>query len=161
MTIRSFFAVAATVLYLCSELVHASPAATIKSATKLTFGDTGTLFVADWKGARIYTLPVPVPKAAAAKPFNLKDIQGPIATALGVPQSSIRFEDLAVQPGSEIAYVSLTVRRGKSPAQAAIVSIDASGKVKTVDLRKVAGSAAITDEPSADQSFWRDLRRRA
>ncbi|MFD2274334.1 hypothetical protein ACFS07_33755 [Undibacterium arcticum] len=112
-------------------------------------------------GARIYTLPVPVPKAAAAKPFNLKDIQGPIATALGVPQSSIRFEDLAVQPGSEIAYVSLTVRRGKSPAQAAIVSIDASGKVKTVDLRKVAGSAAITDEPSADQSFWRDLRRRA
>jgi sugar lactone lactonase YvrE len=30
----------------------------MQSATRLTFGDEHTLFVADWKGARIYALPV-------------------------------------------------------------------------------------------------------
>jgi hypothetical protein len=74
-----------------------------------------------------------------------------------VAPTALRFEDLAVQPGSELAYVALTVRGAKGPAKPAIVSIDAAGKVRRLDLSKASGSAAITDAPSADVSFWRDL----
>jgi len=137
------------------QLALAAPAAQIKSATKLAFGDAGTLFVADWMGGKIHELPVPVP-AAEGKPFNLKDIQGAIAAALHTPPTSLRFEDLAVQPGSEIAYVALTVKHGTS-SRPAVVAIDAAGKVKTMDLKKASNSVAITDEPSSDLAFWHDL----
>ncbi|MFS2003637.1 hypothetical protein ACEN9F_08420 [Duganella sp. CT11-25] len=135
---------------------HAAPAA-IQSAAKLAFGDANTLFVADWKGARIYALPVAAPAKAAGKPFNLMDVQAPIAKALGVAPSALRFEDLAVQPGSELAFVALTVRAAKGKSSPAIVSVDAAGKVTRLDLGKAAGSAAITDAPAADLAFWRDL----
>lgn len=155
MKMRASLAFIAAVLSLQSALLHAAPAAAPQSATKLTFGDATTLFIADWKGARIYALPVAV-KSPAGKPFNLKDIQAAIAAALQVPQTSLRFEDLAVQPGSEVAYVALTVKHGKSSSPA-IVSVDSQGKVSRVDLRKTSSSVAITDQPSASESFWRDL----
>lgn len=129
----------------------------LQSASKLSFGDANTLFVADWKGARIFALPLATPASPAGKPFNLKDVQAPIAKALGVAPTALRFEDLAVQPGSELAYVALTVRGAKGQSKPAIVSIDASGKVQRLDLSKAAGSAAITDAPTADVNFWRDL----
>ncbi len=132
-------------------------APSIQSAGKISFGDANTLFVADWKGARIFALALPAPATPAGKPFNLKDVQAPIAKALGVAPTALRFEDLAVQPGSELAYVALTVRGAKGPAKPAIVSIDAAGKVRRLDLSKASASAAIADAPSADVSFWRDL----
>ena len=139
------------------QLHHAAaaPAAPIKSATKLAFGDAGTLFIADWMSGRIYELPVPVP-AAEGKPFNLKDIQGTVAAALHAAPTSLRFEDLVVQPGSEIAYVALTIKNGAS-SRPAVVAIDSAGKVKTIDLKKIGSSVQITDRPSADLSFWHDV----
>ncbi len=138
---------------------QAAPLPAMLSATKLTFGDAGTLFVADWKGARIYALQVSAPSAPAGKTFNLQDVQGPIAQVLGVAPSALRFEDLAVQPGSEVAYVALTVRgaSGKGKSAPAVVAIDAAGKVARVDLGKASAAAAIGDAPAADVKFWRDL----
>lgn len=135
----------------------AQAAPSIQSAGKLSFGDAHTLFVADWKGARIFALQVPAPTAPAGKPFNLRDVQAPIAKALGVAPAALRFEDLAVQPDSELAYVALTVRGAQGQGKPAIVSIDAAGKVKRLDLANASDSAAITDAPTADVSFWRDL----
>lgn len=143
-------------LMLAVSLSHAAPAA-MRSATKLSFGDAGTLFVADWKGARIHALSVPVPGKAAGKPFNLLDVQAPIAKALGVAPSALRFEDMAVQPDSELAHVALTVRGAKGGSSPAIVSIDATGKVTRLDLGKTTGAAIIADAPAADVAFWRDL----
>jgi len=149
------FKILLSLLVAVNSAYAAAPA--IQSASKISFGDANTLFVADWKGARIFALPLPAPATPAGKPFNLKDVQAPIAKALGVAPTALRFEDLAVQPGSELAYVALTVRGAKGPGKPAIVSIDAAGKVRRLDLSKASGSAAITDAPSADVSFWRDL----
>lgn len=157
-TLTSLAARAASVLLLGAlSAAHAATTPAIQSATKLTFADANTLFVADWKGARIYALPVATPAKTVGKPFNLKDVQAPIAKALGVAPSALRFEDLAVQPDSEVAYVSVTVQGVKGKASPAIVSIDAAGKVTRVDLGKATSSAAITDAPAADLAFWRDL----
>ncbi|WP_254504040.1 hypothetical protein [Duganella vulcania] len=142
-------------LLFAAGAVHAAPP--IQSAGKLSFGDARTLFVADWKGARIFALQVPAPTAPAGKPFNLRDVQAPIAKALGVAPAALRFEDLAVQPDSELAYVALTVRGARGQGKPAIVSIDAAGKVKRLDLAKASDSAAIIDAPTADVAFWRDL----
>jgi hypothetical protein len=68
----------------------------------------------------------------------------------------LRFEDLAVQPGAR-AFVALTVQGVKGKPSPAVVTIDASGKVQKLDLSKSTGSAAITDAPKTDASFWRDL----
>jgi hypothetical protein len=155
MQMKLFILFAATAAAVATAPSHAAPA--IQSATKLTFGDANTLFVADWKGARIFALPVAAPAKAAGKPFNLKDVQAPIAKALGVAPTALRFEDLAVQPGSELAFVALTVSGAKGKSTPAVVSVDAGGKVARVDLGKAASSAAITDAPAADLSFWRDV----
>ncbi|MGC1550991.1 MAG: hypothetical protein WA777_20905 [Rhodanobacter sp.] len=137
-------------------LTHASDH--IESATKLTFGSPSTLFVGDWKGAHIYALTVPVAKSAATLPFNVKDVQGPIANALHVQTTALRFEDLAVQPGTGLAFVALTVKEGASASRPALVTINADGKVMVEDLQKIPhSSVAITDEPAADEKFWRNL----
>jgi hypothetical protein len=123
----------------------------------MAFADSGTLFIADWKGARIHALTVPVPHKTGVKPFNLKDVQGPIAHALKTAPEALRFEDMVVQPDSGLAYVALTLRAGKS-TKPEVVTIDADGNVRSVDLQKSPqSSVAITDEPSADKTFWRDL----
>jgi hypothetical protein len=155
MQMKLFILFAAAAAALATAPGYAAPA--IQSATRLTFGDANTLFVADWKGARIYALPVTAPAKAAGKPFNLQDVQAPIAKALGVATTALRFEDLAVQPGSELAFVALTVSGAKGKSTPAVVSVDAAGKVAKVDLAKAATSAAITDAPAADLSFWRDV----
>jgi hypothetical protein len=133
----------------------AAPA--MQSASKLSFGDARTLFVADWKGARIFALPVPAPVRPADQPFNLMDVQASIAKALRMAPTALRFEDMAVQPDSELAYVALTVRGAKGQGKPAIVSIDAMGQVRRLDLTRISASAAITDAPAADVAFWRDL----
>lgn len=155
MKLRILIAAAVAACCLQFQSAGAAPAGPIKSATKLAFGDAGTLFVADWAGGKIHALSVPVP-AAQGKPFNLKDIQTPIATALHAAPTSLRFEDLVVQPGSEIAYVAVTIRNGAA-SKPAVVTVDSAGKVQVVDLKKTANSVAITDKPSADLSFWRDI----
>ena len=143
-------------LFIAAGAAHAAPP-TVQSAGKLGFGDARTLFVADWKGARIFALPLPAPVRPAGKPFNLMDVQAPIARALKVAPAALRFEDMAVQPGSELAYVALTVRSARGQGKPAIVTIDATGQVRKLDLTRIAGSAAIMDAPTADVAFWRDL----
>ena len=143
-------------LVVAAGAARAAPPA-IQSVNKLRFGDAQTLFVADWKGARIFALAVPTPARPTGKPFNLMDVQAPIARALRVAPDALRFEDMAVQPDSELAYVALTVRDAKGQRRPAIVSIDATGKVTRLDLARTSGSAAIADAPPTDAAFWRDV----
>lgn len=91
---RRFVGASLASLALLTSLITAGAAQAaepIQSATKLVFGDANTLFVADWQGARIHALRVPQVAAASGKPFNLKDVQGPIAQALRVDRSRLLF----------------------------------------------------------------------
>ncbi len=138
----------------CCMLLLAAQAhaAELKTAAKLAFDDAGTLYIADWKAARVYAVKVPAAAPAPAAPFNLQDVQRPIAKALKTKSASLRFDDLAVQPGTGLAYVSVT-----AGGKAAVVSIDAAGKVKRLPTSRLGTYAVIADPPPADQSFWREL----
>lgn len=137
---------------LCMLLAGPAHSAELTSAARLAFDAAGTLYVADWKAARIYAIQVPAAAGAPGRPFNLQDIQKPVAAALKVNDALVRFDDLVVQPGTGTAYVSVTAG-GKT----AIVSVDAEGKVRRVPTGGLRTFVPIADTPPSDASFWRDL----
>lgn len=126
--------------------------AELQSAAKLAFDDAGTLYIADWKAARVYAVKAPPTALAPAVPFNLRDVQKNIAKALGVKDSVLRFDDLVVQPGTGLAYVSVT-----AGAKVAVVSIDAAGAVRRLPTAGLKSFVTIQDPPAANKFFWRHL----
>ena len=151
---RRTVAIASVLLVACG-LAVASP---VKSVGPMTFADSDTLVVADWRAQELHAFKLPPTPAVAARPFNLGNVSTPIADALHVRPDKIVFEHMAFRPGAEIAYVALSVDRGGKTAAPAIVSIDSSGKVKVLPLDKLPQtSARITSVPAADRKFWRDI----
>jgi hypothetical protein len=141
--------------------LHAALAigAPMQSAGKMTFVDANTVVVADWRGGQLHTLALPPAAAGTPAPFNLKDVSGAIAKALDTRPESLRFEDMAVRPGSELAYITLSVEGSGAGAKPkpVLVSVDVAGKVRRVDLdRGRRESVAIGDLPAADKRLWRD-----
>lgn len=134
--------------------------APVQSAGKMTFVDANTVVVADWRGGQLHTLTLPPIAPGTPTPFNLKDVSGAIASALHTHPESLRFEDMAVRPGSELAYITLSVesdRVGGRP-RPVLVSVDAAGRVGRVELdRGKHESIAIGNLPAADKRFWRDI----
>lgn len=141
--------------------LHAAHAigAPLQSAGKMTFVDANTVVVADWRGGQLHALTLPPAKPGTPAPFNLKDVSRTIASALHTRPDQLRFEDMAVRPGSEMAYITLSVDGNDAGAtpKPALVSVDAAGKVNRVDLdRGARTSIAIGALPAADQRLWRD-----
>ena len=123
----------------------------IKSAGPLAFGPKGVLFVADPLGAQIVAIAVPeAPKAAVGGDFKLEGVDAKVAAVLGTSAADILINDVAVEPGTGIAYLS--VSRGKGPdAEPALVRVDGAGKVTAVALDNVAHSkVSIANAPAAD-----------
>lgn len=133
----------------------AAQAGPVRSVGNLEFADANTLFVADWRGGEIHALRLGTASTASPTAFNLKDISAPIAKALRTSPDKLRFEDMAFRPGTELAYISVSVERPRGLPAPALVSIDAKGKVNVVNLATTQRtSAAITGQPAADKVFW-------
>jgi len=132
-------------------------AAPIKSVGTMTFSDANTLIVADWRGGQLHAISLPPAAAGTGAPFNLKNVSAPIAKALRTQPESLRFEDMAVRPGSQVAYMTVSVQEGSRASRPALVSIDASGSVKVLDLNgSKHTSVTVPSVPSADKTLWRD-----
>lgn len=107
-----------------------------KSAGALAFGPDGVLFVADPVAATLYAIGVPAAPAQAVNEFKVAGIDAKVAAALGAKAGDIVIQDLAVQPNTGIAYLS--VSKGKLPGgEPALVSVNAKGEVAKVDLAKL------------------------
>ena len=147
-------AIAAAALHAVCGLALAGP---VKSVGALAFANADTLVVADWRGQELHAIALPPAAPAAARPFNLRNVSTPIARALHVSPERVNFEAMAFRPGTEVAYVSLSVDRGRAVPSPAIVAVDSSGKVSVLALDKLARtSARVADAPAADRKFWRD-----
>ncbi len=147
-------AVAAAALAASCGLALAGP---VRSAGPMVFADADTLVVADWRAQELHALRLPPAAPAGAQPFNLRDISTPIAKALHARPEQLRFEDMAFRPGTELAYLTLSVDRGGDTPVPALVAVDAAGKVAVLRLDRLPQtSARITGAPAADHKFWRD-----
>jgi hypothetical protein len=130
----------------------------LRAAGPLLFPDADTLVVADWRAQELHAFKLPPVASASARPFNLRDVAGPIAAALHVRPEQIRFEDLAFRPGAETAWLALSVERAGALPAPAIVSIDSNGKVAVIHVDALAQtSAKIGNPPAADKRLWRDI----
>jgi hypothetical protein len=109
----------------------------IKSAGPLAFGPGGLLFVGDTQGAAIFAVDTAdrTPDSAGGS-IKVDAINEKIAALLGTEPREVMINDLAVNPASGKAYLS--VSRGRGPTAApVIVRADHSGKLEVVALEKV------------------------
>jgi len=148
---------AALVLAL-SAVGSIATAGEVQSVGQMTFADSNTVIIADWRAGEIHALQLAPADPGTAKPFNLQNLSTPIARALHTDPDKLRFEDMAFRPGAELAYITLSVDRGNDIPHPALVSVDAAGKVSVISLKKTPHtSAEIKDPPAADKRFWRDV----
>ncbi len=122
----------------------------LKSAGPLTFGPKGVLFVGDPQGAAVFAIGVgQAPEAPIGGEFKLEGVDAKVAALLGTSAGDIMINDVAVEPGTKIAYLS--VSRGRGPdAEPAIVRVDGKGNVTALALDKVPYSkVAISNAPES------------
>ena len=122
----------------------------LKSAGPLAFGPHGLLFVGDSQGAAIFAIDTADRSTdSAGGTIKVEAINEKIASLLGTEPREIMINDLAVNPASGKAYLSIS--RGRGPAAApVIVRVDRSGKLEVVALENVPfAKASLTNVPAA------------
>jgi hypothetical protein len=122
-----------------------------KSAGPLAFGSNGLLFLADTQGAAIFAVDTGDRQAdSAGGSIKVEGIDEKIAALLGTSPKQITIADLAVNPASGRAY--LTVSRGRGPdASPVLVRVDRAGKVEAVALDNIPfAKAALPNPPKSD-----------
>ncbi|MDX8355227.1 hypothetical protein [Cognatiyoonia sp. IB215182] len=124
------------------------------SATVLEFADPTTLFVADSAGAKIhaYTLPEAAPATASAA-YTFEGFSRVLAETLGIAETEIAFNDLAVNPATQAAFVSLT-----AAGTPALVMVTPDGTITPLDLSAIPStSTELATGPDDGVTFWRDI----
>src|SRR5262245_5030275 len=110
--------------------------AELQSAGVMTFGANGVLFVADSLGATIYAIDTQDRTPSTADSMNVTGLRDKIAGLLGTTPDQVLVNDVAVNPISRNAYVS--VARGLGPSAAAvIVRVTPAGQLSTLALDNV------------------------
>jgi hypothetical protein len=119
----------------------------IKSAGPLTFGPEGILFIGDTKGAAVFAIDTgDRPSRPESGPLKVEGIDEKVASMLGTTPQQILISDLAVNPDSGKAYLS--VSRGRGPdATPVVVRVGRDGKVEPVALENVAFAKAELPKP--------------
>jgi hypothetical protein len=124
----------------------------IKSAGPLAFGPDGILFVGDPQTATIFAIDTGDRKANGADRPKVKEIDGQIASLLGIEAKQLQIVDAAVNPLSGNTYLS--VARGKGPnATAVLLRVDRAGKISEFAVKDVKFASATL--PNAAQDMKR------
>jgi hypothetical protein len=124
----------------------------IKQAGALAFGPEGILFVGDSMSAAIYAIDTgDRPSKAAEGALKVEGINEKIAGLLGAETRQVKINDLAVNPLSGNAYLSIT--RGQGPdAQPVLVRVQRSGKLEDLPLKEVKfAKAALPNPPDPEK----------
>jgi hypothetical protein len=109
----------------------------LKSIGPIAFGPQGVLFVSDPLEATVYAVETQdITKPEKPGELKIENIVQSIAGMLGVEKEKVRINDLAVNPISQNAYLSITRGSGEE-AVAAILKVNASnGKIELFDHGK-------------------------
>ncbi|BDE05083.1 hypothetical protein WPS_03590 [Vulcanimicrobium alpinum] len=134
----------------------AASAQTQTSISKIAFGPANTLFAADWRTGRIYAYTLGPATSAASRPFNLLDLQVPLAKAVGTER--FRVDDLAMRPGTNEAYIALDAGRRNEPA---IVRVTPAGTVTKLDLARTHSTSVALEKTGGGVTFWDKVPERA
>lgn len=130
-----------------------------QSMGQLSFGPDGILFIADTKAAAIVALATGDTKpAAASTSIKVEGINQKIASFLGTTPDQILIEDLAVNPISRNAYLS--VSRGRGPdATPVLVRFKTDGQIESLSMDKVKFSRAELPDAPAEATVTQGNRQ--
>jgi hypothetical protein len=114
----------------------------IKQAGPMAFGPDGVLFIGDTQQGAIYAVATGDSSGdPSSVKINVAGIDQKIAAMLGTTASDILINDVAVNPASGNAYLS--VSRGKgAEAAPAVIKVDGAGKISEVKLSEAKFSKA-------------------
>jgi hypothetical protein len=123
----------------------------LKSVGPLAFGPDGVLFVADTKAAAIVAIATGDVKAATGAPMlKVEGINQKIAALLGTTADQILIVDLAINPLSRNAYLSVSRGRG-AEAMPVLMRVKTDGKLEVISLDSVKYSRADLPDAPADK----------
>ncbi len=109
----------------------------LKSAGALSFGPDGILFVGDSQGGAVFAFDTgDRDDAKEVAAINVARLNQDLAGMLGVEADQVTVNDLAINPKSGKAYLS--VSRGRGPdAEAVLVRVDGSGKLAALEIEEL------------------------
>ena len=121
-----------------SAAANAGVGPELESTGPITFSPDGTLFVADNRAAAIYALDLAAHGSGASPGTkSVPAVDQQIAALLGTDAREIQIADLAVNPVSRNAFVSVSRGRGAG-ARPVLVRIDGAGQLEVIALGDVA-----------------------
>lgn len=141
-----------------TSLMAAKTNTGLRSVSALAWAPDGKVIAADWKAGKLHALALP--GARSQKPagsFNLKGIDGKIATALRVPASQVRFSALLFDRTHNRAVVA--GEAGAIGAWLALITVD--GSVSLVDAGKASTSSYVLDDAPAEAALWEKIPARS
>jgi len=118
----------------------------LKFAGPMAFGADGVLFIGDPVAASVHALDTGDRESGQFTEFSVEGIDAKVAAALGTDTDGIRINDLAVNPVSGTAYLS--VNRGDAGI---ILKVGSDGSLSELDLKSIRhATAAIPNAPGQD-----------
>ena len=128
----------------------------LKSAGALAFGPQGLLFVGDAPGAAIFAIDTNDRATdSTGGTFKVEGINEKLATLLGVEARDVVINDMAVNPASGKAYLSIARGRGADAAPV-IARVDRSGKLEVVSMTDVPfAKASLVNAPAPNAAAKR------
>ncbi|MEM8934846.1 MAG: hypothetical protein AAGC77_00380 [Pseudomonadota bacterium] len=154
-TFKQSILAAAAALSLNTAIAHADDhGLDLKFAGALEITDDGTLFVGDNYNGAIYAFQLPkTKKKSTADPVTILDVDAKIADMLGVGESAIEINDMAVSPKSQEVYISVS-RIGGFASQPAIVKVTQEAELELLDLASLSfEKQALNEFPESETTF--------
>jgi hypothetical protein len=132
----------------------------IKSVGPLAFGEAGILFIGDPLGAAVFAIDTKDTAGSAENvKLNVEGIDKKVAGMLGTTPDDILINDLAVNPETGSAYLS--VSRGRGPdATPVVLQVDDKGNISELSLKNVLFSKAELPNPPENAVTGEGKRRR-
>lgn len=128
----------------------------LKSAGPLAFGQNGVLFVGDTKAAAVVAIDTGDRDGDANEmDLHIHGIEKELAKV--VASENVTVNDLAVNPESGVAYISVGVGDEKAPA---IVRVRAGGKLEKLDTTKVDFAKVELPDAPADAVVGQGRRKK-
>ncbi|MEI8019397.1 MAG: hypothetical protein WCH39_14425, partial [Schlesneria sp.] len=123
----------------------------LKSAGSLAFGPDGILFVGDSKSATIFAIATGDTKSDRSYvEIQFSGLNKQIATLLGTTPENITVNDLAVNPLTYAAFLSVTKGKG-ADATPAIVRVGKAGQLSEVSLKKIPFQKVVLPDAPEDK----------
>ena len=139
----------------------ATGAPALLSAGPLAFGPDGVLFVGDSAGAAVWAIDTGDVKPAGQGTIELAGLDAELAALAGTTPDRIRIHDLAVNPLSRRAYLSVSRGEGQE-AKPAIFTLAPGGKLELLALdgrRHARATLENPPDPSATGRRGESLRQ--